>query len=947
MGRHRGEVRPPVKKLLVFLLLLGGGFAALWFALGDESFGRVAEPAAPTVRPQEPAAEKVTVQGQGMDVGIEFRGALQLRPTRLVRDGAIERRIPVYELKCEDSAPVSPGVQRLSRVAVKLFDRGAHVADLTADEAEVALDRDANGRPSMREDKELELRNAVLLGVPDGKLGNLRLELAVVRAQVRDEGLELFTPQPTDPVVLVIDGERGGRLSGRGLRAVLPRGKDERMERVTIDVLSEPEVTTEGTRVTARGAMRYEEDLAAGTATIRVQDDVVLSLTERGADEGQQVVVNGSVLTAWLLRDASAAGAGRPRAAWRMLQMEGAPARATGKDLLATSRVFTVLPGADGRPWLVRGSGGESRAERQGAEGGSFTAAGSMHLVRPGSVLGPMHRSLGFPAWSLRQVQDLELTTFEGRTQARARGADLEAEDGMWVARTGREPGSPVVSRGRGIVHVEQADGPQRVVLDGNRGFLLVRDAVRDTVTLGDADEAHAWRLLRGPQRIEGRGACDLERLADGSTSFRLQSSTPSIAGTMGDGASSFRGATAASGRIAGEDLVSLDATGPDLEATIVRATETVQATGRRILQEDPRNWVLEGGAGEPAQLVRTDGAQPDQRATMRGLRLRVHRHGPRSLGLEAETREGIRPSVQLRDGASSHGPVDLDLEAGRIRLLPFAVAPQAAAAHGLGGVLAPLLDGSALRSAWVLADDAVAIRVAEGPEATIAGSAARLVLALQSLTGSLLGDAATGGLALFTRTEPGGRITVAEAPRVQFGRSEVDRLVMLPNWDTGEARRQPRLVLRDPKGPSRDLRDLAGTCDGEIEVLPDRVEFRGPSRIEGLDAEGAVDPNGLRLVARQLALLRDTGSGAVSKVVAEAIDLDWSRMRARAASMDLDLAATVCTVRDQRGAEVWLPDGRYVRARQVAANYTTLALTLWQHEIQQRREEAQQEPRR
>lgn len=719
------------------------------------------------------------------------------------------------------------------------------------------------------------------------------------------------------------------------------------MERVTIDVLSEPEVTTEGTRVTARGAMRYEEDLEAGTATIRVRDDVVLSLADRRGEEGQQVVVNGNLLTAWVLRD-QGGGAGRPRASWRLLQLEGAPARATGKDLLATSRVFTVLPGADGKPWLVRGSGGDSRAEQQGPDGGSFTAERSMHLVRPGSVLGPLHRGFGFPAWSLRQLEDLELTTFEGRTRARGSAADLEAAEGMWVARSGREPSGAVVSRGRGVVHVEQSDGPQRVVLDGNQGFLLVRDGTRDTVTLGSSSATdHAWRLTRGTQRLEGRGACALERLADGTTGFRLQSSSPSIAGSMGEGESSFRGATHATGRIAAGELEALDASGPLLEATIVRATETVQATGTRIVQEDPRNWVLEGTAGAPAQLVRTDGTQADQRATMRGLRLRVHRHGPRSLGLEAEATEGVRPSIQLRNGGSSRGPVDLDLEAGRIRLLPFAVAPQSAAAHGLGGTLAPLLGGSALRSAWVLADDAVAIRVAEGPEATITGSAARLVLALQSLSGSLLGDAGTGGLAHFTRTEPGGRITVAEAPRVQFGRSEVDRLVMLPTWDATDARRQPRLELRDPRGASRDLRDLAGTCEGEIEVLPDRVEFRGPSRIEGLDAAGAIDPDGLRLVARQLALLRDKESGAVARVEAEDIDLDWSRMRARAASMDLDLVATVCTVRDQRGAEVWLPDGRHVRARQVAANYTTLALTLWQHEIQQRRDEAQQEPRR
>jgi hypothetical protein len=571
-----------------------------------------------------------------------------------------------------------------------------------------------------------------------------------------------------------------------------------------------------------------------------------------------------------------------------------------------------------------------------------------MHLVRPGSQLVPLHRAMGFPAWSLRQLETLELTTFEGRTQARARGAELDASDGMWVARGSRDAAAPVVSSGRGTVHVVQSDGPQTVVLDGSDGFLLVRDGTRDTVTMGSPDRTdHAWRLVRGEQRIEGRGACDVTRLADGTTTFLLRSREPTIAGSMGEGGSSFRGATEAAGSTAGAELVALDASGPQLEASFVRGTEVVQATGRRIVQEDPRNWVLHGSAGQPAALVRTDRAEPGQRAALRGLQLRVHRHGPRSLGLEAIATEGVRPTVQLHDGTDPARVVDLDLEAGRIRLLPFAVAPQAAAAHGLGGSTARLLAGSAFSSAWVLADEQVDFRVQEGPDSTVGGRGARLALALQSLSGTLLGDAATNSLALFTRSEPGGRTTVAEAPRVQFGRGEADRLVMLPTWDAGEARVQPRLTLRDPKGPNRDLRDLAGTCEGEIEVLPDRVDFRGPSRIEGLDAGGAVDPDGMRLVARSLALLRDGQTGAVAKVVANTIDLDWSRIRARAESMDLDLATTVCTVRDERGAEVWLPDGRYVRARQVAANYTTLALTLWQHEIQQRREEMPQEPRR
>jgi hypothetical protein len=83
--------------------------------------------------------------------------------------------------------------------------------------------------------------------------------------------------------------------------------------------------------------------------------------------------------------------------------------------------------------------------------------------------------------------------------------------------------------------------------------------------------------------------------------------------------------------------------------------------------------------------------------------------------------------------------------------------------------------------------------------------------------------------------------------------------------------------------------------------------------------------------------MTRDRETGAVTGLAGRAgVQLDWSRISARAAQLDLDLQRSLCSVSDPEGAEVRLPNGLSYRARVMVANYRTLEFSSWNGRIDQ-----------
>jgi hypothetical protein len=304
-----------VKRLLWFVVLLTAGVVAMYLAIGDDELVRGAQDRRVGQRPEARGQGGLSVQQGKVNATVSQHGRIEVPRYRTIRaaDGGL-RHLEVFVLRARDSQPVRDGLQQLDGVEVDLFDDGVMVGKLTADQAFVELSRDATGNPSLREDKEVDLRECVLVSLPGTELAGLRFELGNARARILEDELLLTTASPDEPVVLVFEGERSGRLTGRGLRARLPRDQRRAATPATIEILGAPEITAAGIVARAQGRLHYEADPATGLARVHLHDGVEvefagggpLRLPGLGDDGGDarvadgRLVARGDHLQAWL-----------------------------------------------------------------------------------------------------------------------------------------------------------------------------------------------------------------------------------------------------------------------------------------------------------------------------------------------------------------------------------------------------------------------------------------------------------------------------------------------------------------------------------------------------------------------------------------------------------------------------------------------------------------------
>ncbi len=978
-----------IRRVLAFVLLLALGFVVLKYAIGDDDMmqerpvaaGGTTTPADPQ-QPIQPAPQQPTgpqpgstVRMQGPHgVGVQVHGELRLQPTREVRrpDGGIDV-LPMYALECADSGPAGEGLQRLQKVRVKLFDGRTHAADLTADEAIVALGRDERGQVSVRQDKDVFLQQAELRSVADSGLPPFTATLPQARLRVLDHELQLLTPNDDDMVSLVIGGERPATLIGKGLQARLPRSEKEQLQRLDLTVLHDPVFTTGQVTVRARGRLGLVHDLADGTGLLTVDDAVELELSgarlrlsggdgEAGrAAAGGPVLVRGDRLVAWLLHEREAGGAAQGgRTRWTRLDLDGAPARASGSDAELQAPRLSVLPDAFGEPVLITGWGGAGALTQTDGKGETrFTATRRIHLLRPGIAAANAARSLGFPLWSLGQVRRFETAVLEGgSTAALPDGTVVGAADGLRVDLPDGGDGV-LVARGRGAVTIERpttarggiVQPPVRIA--GNDGLRIERQGGSETLVLGPAGLAdasgHRYHIEHGELHLRGQGTCRFARAADGRITATLRAGGPHIEADQGQGGGSVRGAERldlvaqeTDGQVT---LLESSAGGPALTGELRRGAESLTATAARVTRPDPRTWDLRGGAGAPARLERLAGGPTRGPASLAAPFVRIHELGPRCAVLDARAEDGARAQLEATDERRGD---QVKLTADRVRALPFAVPRQVLDAH-LGGLGSSLgwLPGLDLGQPWLLAEGAVDADLTRtapaaepkgpaGPE-HVRGNGELLLLATASGSGLLRGDP-RGAVARLVRTEASGRWLQADSPQVLFDRTAGSRLRLLTAYPGEELRHEPVLLLRDPKRRGSDaLADLQGRCAGEIEVLPDRVLFDGPVAAQALTAEGTPDPAGMRVTAEQLSMVRRPETGEVILIQGRrGVRLDWSRIQARATELTLDLRRSQCTVADPAGAEIWLPNGLTAITQKAVANYQNMSLNTWHSRVSQ-----------
>lgn len=950
-----------MKRLLLFVLLLIAGFAILQYSLGDQDFAGTA--AAPEASPQTPAPqdqESMHVIGRGQDIGVVVHGGMTIPRSRDVRVGNSIHHVPIYELSFLDSAPVGDGLQQLDDVTLKLFDRGVHAATLVAKTAFVELARDLNGRPSLREDKDVELRQAVLDTLPQGRLMPLHLEIGVVRLRVRDEEIELHTPTEQEPVLLVVEGERPGRMTGRGLQARLPKDQGGQLRRIDLEILHQPVLITKDLEIRAAGRMHYVEETERGAALITIDDDVhlkVQAMPQLGAGAGSsagEVDVRGDHLSAWIGRQkpaTAADGERRERGSWRLLRLDGAPAQAIGNGVELRAARLTVVPGAAGEPYLLAAAGGQAELV-QHSDGAVTTFAGRrIYNVRPGAHLGAMYRSFGFSTLALGQLQRLQIGVCDGDSTVTAdAGVELHSQRGLWAFQLDADQvdgGTMLI--GRGAVRVAQGEGRERLLASGDNGLSLTQRTVLvdgvatvvETLVLGDGDASSAqhYELRRGALQLAGTGACRFDRAqpaaaaadAAATVTLRLRSNRDDIHGTFDQQLGEVQGARTLDATLLANELSALQLAGPRTRAIMVRGSETLTVSAPRMTQETPLVLRLDADGEQLPTLRRSvrDGAGSSvDEVLLRGPLLRIHRVGQRLAVLTAERAGDRRPHVEGVARPTDRGRIDYSLDADHVQLQPFAVAASAIDVHGnflptvARGALAP-----SLRQPWMFADGEVDFRAEEAGNGSVAGHGQHLAVAQGSQSAMLVGDADTGTMATLVRTAADGRVAKARGPWLRLWREDGERVTAFTTFPGRPEVHLPELELHSPHAGSQALADLWATCDGELQLLPDRVEFAGPVRAHALLPDGGEDPTGMHVRGEHVHMLRDD-SGRITRVVADGgVVFDYRQMHAEAKQVELDTAKSTCTVSDPEGALIMVPGYEPMTVRRAQINYVTYRL--------------------
>lgn len=960
-----------MKRLLLFLLLVAAGVAALWFAIGDEA-AVVAKTGGEVDDGAQRGPGGVTVTEGKLGLRVAQTGPLSFPQYRTVPlpDGSA-RTERVFLLDADDSQPITDSLQQLDRVTVQLFEDDRAVAKLFAERAFLELSRDASGRPSLQEDKEIDLRAAVFETLPGARVEGLRLDLGDARVRIGEDDLRLRTRTDDGPVLLSLAGDRRATLRGKGLQARLPRGKASALRRADVSILRDPVLETEGLVVHARGQLDYREDIDRGTAIVTIDDGVELDLDGAGlaaAGDGgvTSTHIRGDRFTGWLLRSKRRDGgarAERERAdeddavLWEKLLLTGAPAVVElPEGVLHTPRI-SVLPGPSGDPWIVTAHGGASRFEQTRVVPGSgfddlVTGASPrrIHLVRTASGAGALLRSFGFPQWSLQSLDRTHVAVFEGDARLDGGANTLTASRGLHVFHGTGTDG--VAARGFGDVHIEQRAtraGEQDLVADGNDGFTLRTGGTTQQLRLGpglpDRDAADApWRrhrytLRHGEATATGVGVCKLDR--DGDTSHLwLRAPGAEIRARLADAGLELTDLRQLDVELFGDEVRGLDAAGLPARARydgadgwVAAAAPLLRQIGQRSLRlervpVDPASDLWDGLAEADALATLQRREQTDEHtteATLRGPRIDLHHVGDADVVVDATTAAGEQPVVDVAVTPAGGGaPTRAHCRAERIRALPFAVSREAQRLHT--GAVAALASATWTSAAapWLVVDDIVEFRLDDARHGTVEGLGRRLVLAQGAQAGLFVGDADAGRPAEVRRLHQG-REVITTGARVRVFRERELRLQALRTFEGRPAFLLPSVTLHEA-GSTGLLSHMQATSQGDIEVLPDRVTFGGPVLTRALTADGEIDPAGIAIDARELVLLRDRKTGEIARAKGKQVQVDWTRMQADAAEVELDLVRTRCIARDPEHATVALPGGRVITAPYVEINYETMA---------------------
>lgn len=965
-----------MKRLLAFALLIVLGFLALKFAVGDEQMtsAKQKDPAE-AVRDPQPVPDQgdpIRVDKEGTEM--QFRGEFTIaRMRELPRIGGGIDRQRIYELHCRDSMPASDGRHRLVGLTVKLFDDGEHVATLTAARALVELQVDEKKQRSLRENRELELEDALLTTVPGGKLPPMRFQVAKLLASVDETAVTMRTPDKNEPVTVVVDGDNGGQLSGLGLTASLPRDRKSGSGLLDLVIHRDPVVVMQGVQLASKEQMHYQEHLASGSARITLQNQVkaeLLGKSDLGVSSlGDSLVVTGDRMVGWMQRTqrqktatgtdpgSKSASSSGGSMVWTTLRLLGSPARVTTDAVVLESPRLTVLPGPTGELAQITADGGDSELQQLGERAATFRSKHPIHLLRTKPSIGEVHRSFGFPSFGLGLLGTLEIVTFEGEASVDAGdGVSVRADRRMFIFRPQQEDSesSALIARGEGNVRVTHGNGDEQIVATGNSGFFLSRTPTGDTLELGRDDPAAAqdFEFARGKLKINGRGSARVTQSLDGRVELQLRSTEPSLAGVFAErGAELFgelRAAKSILATITDDGIESFVATGDATTIDVLLKGAAIRAEATRVEQISATTWRLTGTDGTLARLHH-EGAEGKQviaknvEGDLSAPRIDVHRIAERSILLDAFADGSERARIDAKLPTRKNAPVDAMLgtvtaTADRIRVMPWAVGPRNLLSFATG-LPATVIDVTAhVGQPWLLASGKVVADFLDPDSGAVHAEAAMLASSVGARSMLLSGDPLSNTPAVLHRDEKDRRVLSAEGARIRFSEDDGEHISVLTTYAGHSHMVPPRVSFRSAtKGGGSKLGWLSGECQGEIEVLREAVLFHGPVQANSLLADGTQDPQGMHVDAKRLTMRRHRDTGELLVVEAGGgVTVHWRDLYAKSERVELDLRWQKCIAEDDNGAEVRFGGGRSYVARRIEANYETYTVRSYFGRLQQ-----------
>jgi hypothetical protein len=917
-----------IRRLLALLLLLALGFGLLRWLGGEPN-------AAVTLTgDREPRTEPGPRRGPGIAIPLERepgqpegeRPVLRLRleggrivlprNREVVLDGGRRMQLPIYRLEADDSAQLADERLRLIGVRIEFFEtagtaaapRSIPAGELRAAEAIVTVASDEQGRPSIEEDRDIDLRDVVLTTGEQARLARSKLVVGQALVRSQEGGLLVRTADPAEPFTLTRDGERRLELTGEGLDARFPhsRSLDRIGDQTVIQVGRRPDLRLGDARVQALGAMTLCENATSGGIRLHAEQQVqvTLQLQQRPA------TITGERLDARVARlERDGIGGGE----WLGATITGAPVRLAAPELTLHCAQLDVTPAPGGRPYVVTATGAPELTAFAGDRPARFAAERRLHLLRYGER---WLQPYGLPA--IGTAFD-ELVLLEGAARIEAEDLHARASDGMTLAR-GRPASSPISLAGRGRVRIEAAGG----AFDGNDGFLLTRDAAETRVRLGpeQAARSHAFTLAQGGQRIDGSGGCRITHREDGDVRLELDSPAEDLIVQLAEQRGELRRLARLDAALQHGALQRLSATGADCGFVFPTDGGPVAGSAVRITSRDPRVIELHGG---PAWITRAGGER------LHGERIEITRLAGGRIALLAQ--RSARVAIPI-DGASAER---LDLDAAEVRLLPWLAAPAAvawlAAPHPPG---VRLLLSRRLGAEVLIATGACRLQRESAGRIVGTATGQSLWMLLREQAGTLEGSASDP--ATVARVDERGRQTNAAAATIRFASTaggEWLSLAAVPGRApvlefAGTLPRLPEQAAT----PSGDERHRL-VCDGPIELQPGWIRCLGRIALRGLAAGGTEDPAGLRLDAERLLAERDRRTGEVLRLQAiESAELRWSELHAQGTRLTLDLRDQKCVIEDPDGAASVDAPLAHWRGHRAEYFYASFALRAWHSRV-------------